>query len=141
PLARLARVVVRRLPERVGGDLAGVAVLGDDVDDRYAARAQVGEERRRPLDHGAAALGGQRQRGHGRVEVAAVHVDGDHGGARGIEVDDGANRSRAIAEGQAAAGRPGSSTSTLLVWIAILRVSTPPMVTQRSSVSAVVAGV
>ena len=83
----LGGILVDRLPERVGGDLGRVAILGHDVHHGDAAGSQIGEERRRALDQWTAALGGQRQGGHDRVEVAAVHVDGDDGGARGIEGD------------------------------------------------------
>ncbi len=87
PTARLARIVVRGLPERIGRDLVGFAILGDDMHDRHATGAKIGEQRRRALDQRAAAVGRQRQRRDGGIEVAAVHVDSDDGGARGIEVD------------------------------------------------------
>ena len=87
PLPRFRGIVVNRVPERVGGDLRRVTVLGHHVHQRNAAGTQIGKERRRALDDRAAALGGQRQRRHGRIEMAAVHVDGDDGGARGIEPD------------------------------------------------------
>jgi hypothetical protein len=86
-LPRLGRIVVGRLPERVGGDLVGVAIFGHHVHDGHATRSNVGEQRRRALDQRAAALGRERQRRHGGIEVAAVHVDGDDGGARRIQAD------------------------------------------------------
>jgi hypothetical protein len=85
----LARVVVGGLPERIGGDLGGLPILGDDVDDGYSALAQSGQERRRPLDDGAAALGGQGQRRHRGVEMAAMHVDRNRYGGAGIESEHG----------------------------------------------------
>jgi hypothetical protein len=80
---------VGRLPERIRRDLAAVAILGHDVDDGHTARPQRIEEGSRTLDDGPAALGRQRQRGDGRVEVTPVHVDGDHGRACWVETDHG----------------------------------------------------
>jgi len=74
----------RARPSRtVGGDLRSIAVLGHHVHDRHAAPSQIGEERCARLITGRSARRRSRQTRHGRVEVTAVHVDGDDGRARG----------------------------------------------------------
>ena len=88
---------MRSLPEWIRRDLARIAVLGHHVDDGQAERPHGGEERGGALDHGPAAVGRERQRGHRRVEMAAVHVDGDDGRGSGIEPEHGGRPRRLIA--------------------------------------------
>src|SRR5258708_7793132 len=58
------------------------------MNDRYAARAQRGEQLRRTRNHRIASFGGG-EGCHCGIEMATIYVDGDECGARRIEGNHG----------------------------------------------------
>jgi hypothetical protein len=76
PLPRFGRIIMNRLPKRIGCDLLGFPILGHHVDDPNADGAQLVKEFRGLRNHRTAALNSQRKRRHRRIQMSAMHVDG-----------------------------------------------------------------